>query len=185
MSSRRLVPSIQAVAASWSGTAPTSGNRRWECGGSASTAACRARRSAPCPLAEPRTYRARWTLSSGRRTRLRMARRERSAACWQVPCPSASGPSSGPCALDPGRYIGLEPTVAAFRTALGCTLDPVASRAVDAHLTGLAATVSFNHFALRSAGTPARNWRQQSTGRDSLRAAGGRPDRAVQRLAQP
>ena len=69
--------------------------------------------------------------------------------------------------LDPDRYLGLEPTLAAFRAALGCTMVLVGSRAAAAaHLRGLPTPVGLNHCALHSVDTKTRNRRQQSTGRD-------------------
>ena len=74
--------------------------------------------------------------------------------------------------LDPDRYLGLEPTLDAFRAALGCTMVLVGLRAAAAaHLRGPPTPVGFNHCALHSAGARTRNRRQQSTGRDPLPAA--------------
>ena len=89
--------------------------------------------------------------------------------------------------LDPDRYRGLEPTLEAFRAALGCTMVLVGLRAAAAaHLRGLPTPVGFNHCALPSVSTKTRNRRQQSTGRDpppgaawllAGQAAGTPPDR--------
>ena len=69
--------------------------------------------------------------------------------------------------LDPDRYLGSEPTLAAFSAALGCTMVLVGLRAAAAaHLRGLPTPVGFHHCALNSAGSKSRNRRQQSTGRD-------------------